>query len=59
VIASAIGAAATAIGVLLAYDSYYWGSSRRGYPVSFFVVSLVFVAYLLAGLSSTNRRRGA
>jgi zinc/manganese transport system permease protein len=59
VIASAIGVAATAIGVLLAYDSYYWGSSRHGYPVSFFVVSLVFVAYLLAGLSSTNRRRGA
>ena len=49
VTAAAVGAACCWIGVLLAYDSYYWGSSRHGYPVSFFVVALVFVAYLGSG----------
>jgi zinc/manganese transport system permease protein len=57
--ASAIGVGSSSIGVLLAYDSYYWGSSRHGYPVSFFIVSLVFLAYLLAGLSPTARGRGS
>jgi zinc/manganese transport system permease protein len=60
VIAAVIGVAATWLGVLLAYDSYYWGSSRNGYPVSFFIVALAFVAYLASGLppvrSLTNRR---
>jgi zinc/manganese transport system permease protein len=53
--ASAIGVGATTIGVLLAYDSYYWGASHRGYPVSFFVVVLVFVGYLLSGLAGRRR----
>ena len=46
-----IGVAATWVGILLTYDSYYWGSARR-LPVSFFIVAVVFAAYLLAGLSS-------
>lgn len=50
VVAAAIGVMATWLGVLLSYDSYYWGSSGNGWPVSFFVVSLVFVAYLASGL---------
>jgi len=41
---------ATWLGVLLAYDSYYWGSSHQALPVSFFIVVLVFAAYLLSGL---------
>jgi zinc/manganese transport system permease protein len=49
--ASLIGVAATWVGILLTYDSYYWGSARR-LPVSFFIVAVVFAAYLLAGLCS-------
>ena len=46
----AIGVAATWLGVLLAYDSYYWFPARGGWPVSFFVVTLIFLLYLaLAG----------
>jgi zinc/manganese transport system permease protein len=48
VIAVAIGVAATWLGVLLAYDSYYWFPTRDGWPVSFFVVTLVFLIYLLS-----------
>jgi zinc/manganese transport system permease protein len=55
-----IGVVATWLGVLLAYDSYYWGSSHNGYPVSFFIVALCFLAYLASGLpfvrTLTNRR---
>lgn len=51
-----IGVAATWLGILLTYDSYYWGDSRQGLPVSFFIVAVVFGAYLLSGLCS---RRGA
>ena len=43
-----IGLAATWLGVLLAYDSYYWPPAHQGWPVSFFVVALVLVAYLLS-----------
>jgi zinc/manganese transport system permease protein len=50
VVASLIGVVATWLGVLLAYDSYYWGSSHQALPVSFFIVTLVFAAYLLSGL---------
>ena len=49
-VASLIGVVATWLGVLLAYDSYYWGSSHQALPVSFFIVVLVFAAYLLSGL---------
>ena len=44
--AAAIGTAATWIAILLAYDSYDWPPSRHGWPVSFFVVALVLIAYL-------------
>jgi zinc/manganese transport system permease protein len=47
VAAAAVGIAATWIGVVLAYDSFYWPPSGRGWPVSFFVVTLVLVGYLL------------
>jgi zinc/manganese transport system permease protein len=61
VAASVIGVAATWIGVLLSYDSYYWGSARNGWPVSFFIVALVFLAYLATELPvvrSLALRRG-
>jgi zinc/manganese transport system permease protein len=53
-----IGLAATWLGILLAYDSYYWPPARHGWPVSFFVVTLVVVFYLLAQLPMTRARRG-
>jgi zinc/manganese transport system permease protein len=55
--AALIGAGATWIGVLLAYDSYYWGSSQNGWPVSFFIVGVVFVTYLISGLHFVRRAR--
>ena len=41
-----IGLAATWLGVLLAYDSFYWPPARHGWPVSFFVVTLIFLGYV-------------
>jgi zinc/manganese transport system permease protein len=59
-VAALIGVAVTWLGILLAYDSYYWPPARRGWPVSFFVVTLVFVVYLLADLASRRTgRKGA
>jgi zinc/manganese transport system permease protein len=49
-----IGVLATWLGVLLAYDSYYWGSSHLGLPVSFFIVAVIFAAYLASGLAATR-----
>jgi zinc/manganese transport system permease protein len=51
-----IGVLATVAGVLLAYDSYYWGSSHRALPVSFFVVAIVFGTYLASGLVQKGGR---
>jgi zinc/manganese transport system permease protein len=51
-----IGVAATWLGVLLAYDSYYWPPSGRGWPVSFFVVVLILIFYLLAQVAGQNTR---
>jgi zinc/manganese transport system permease protein len=50
VAAAVLGVVATFLGVLLAYDSYYWSSSHNGLPVSFFVVAVSFVCYLLSGV---------
>jgi zinc/manganese transport system permease protein len=50
VVACVIGVGTTWIGVLLAFDSYYWGAKHTGIPVSFMVVALIFVLYLVTGL---------
>lgn len=50
VVACVIGVGTTWIGVLLAFDSYYWGAKHTGIPVSFMVVALIFVLYLATGL---------
>jgi len=55
--AGLIGLGGTWIGVLLAYDSVYWGSSRQGLPVSFFIVAVLFVSYLASGLPALRPRR--
>jgi len=55
--AALIGVAVTWLGILLAYDSFYWPPAGRGWPVSFFVVTLVFVVYLVADLLGRRRTR--
>lgn len=54
-----MGVAAMWVGILLAYDSDHWPPGGRTWPASFFVVSLVFCAYLLSGLPAAVRRRRA
>ena len=57
--AGLLGLAAIWLGILLAYDSYYWPPQRHGWPVSFFVVTLILIAYLLAGrLPARGGNRG-
>lgn len=59
--AAGIGIAATWLGILLTYDSYYWPPARKGWPVSFFVVTAIFIFYLAADLWSwrqATRARG-
>jgi zinc/manganese transport system permease protein len=64
--AAGTGLVATWLGVLLAYDSADWLPGVNGLPVSFFIVALVFTAYLaamllgaVAGRRHTARRRDA
>jgi zinc/manganese transport system permease protein len=38
---------ATAGGIILAYDSFYWSSSGRGVPVSFLIVVILMALYAL------------
>jgi zinc/manganese transport system permease protein len=56
--AGAIGLAAMWISILLAYDSYSWPPVHHGWPVSFFVVTLVLLAYITARVFSGRRRTG-
>ena len=58
VLAAAIGLGATWGGIVLAYESFYW-TPGRGWPVSFFIVALVFAAYLLAGALAAHQPRRA
>jgi zinc/manganese transport system permease protein len=56
-----VGVASTWIGTLLAYDSADWGSGHYYLPVSFFIVALVFIAYVASGvrLRSTGGQSAA
>jgi zinc/manganese transport system permease protein len=56
--ATGLGVGATWLGVLLAYDSAEWGSGHDTLPVSFFIVAIVFVAYLLSGLAARQAGGG-
>ncbi len=47
-VAALTGLAATWLGIVLSYDSYYWPPYGHGWPVSFFVVALVLTGYLLS-----------
>jgi zinc/manganese transport system permease protein len=57
--ASLTGVLATWLGVLLAYDSYYWGSSHQGLPVSFFIVAVIFLTYLASALPAGRAARSS
>jgi zinc/manganese transport system permease protein len=46
VCAATLGIGAMWLGIVLAYDSYAWPPRHHGWPVSFFVVTLVLLAYL-------------
>jgi zinc/manganese transport system permease protein len=49
------GIAASWLGIVLAYDSYYWPPYGHGWPVSFFVVALVLIGYLLTYVKRPRR----
>lgn len=55
--AGALGVAATWLGIVLAYDSFHWPPAGHGWPVSFFVVTIVLLLYLLSGLPARLRSR--
>jgi zinc/manganese transport system permease protein len=53
--ACVLGVATTWLGILMAYDSFYWIPSSQGLPVSFFIVALVLLAYLASGVPVVRR----
>ena len=55
VTAAVLGVLAVWLGVVLAYDSFYWPPAGRGWPVSFFVVTLIVAGYLLTFLRRGRR----
>ena len=57
--AATIGVLACWLGTLLAYDSYRWPPAGDGWPVSFFVVALIFLAYLAGGVRTRARKPAA
>jgi zinc/manganese transport system permease protein len=54
--AAVLGVATTWLGIVLAYDSFDWASSHPTIPVSFWVVVLIVVTYLLSSLVARVRR---
>jgi zinc/manganese transport system permease protein len=55
VCAAVLGIGAMWLGIVLAYDSYAWPPHHHGWPVSFFVVTLVLLAYLASRIVPTRR----
>ncbi len=55
-LAALIGVGATWGGIYLAYVSYDW-TPERGWPVSFFIVTIIFTVYLLTGLPRARREQ--
>jgi zinc/manganese transport system permease protein len=55
--AAGIGVVVTWAGIVMAFDSYTWPPVHQGWPVSFFVVSLVLLVYLPAQLTGRRERR--
>jgi zinc/manganese transport system permease protein len=57
VLAVVFGVVATWLGITFAYDSFYWFPSRRGLPVSFFVVMVIVVEFGVVTTVHTFRAR--
>jgi zinc/manganese transport system permease protein len=57
-LAVGLGVATTWLGIVLAYDSYDWGASQSGLPVSFCVVALVVLVYLGSSVAAWRGRSG-
>jgi zinc/manganese transport system permease protein len=55
--AAGIGIGAMWLGIGLAYDSYEWPPAGHGWPISFFVVTIVFILYLISGLPQRRHKR--
>jgi zinc/manganese transport system permease protein len=55
--AALIAIAATWVGIVLAYDSFTWPPRHDGWPVSFFIVALIFAAFLAAQMADRRGRR--
>ncbi|MCL5048667.1 MAG: metal ABC transporter permease [Firmicutes bacterium] len=55
--ASLIGGVSIFLGLLLSYDSYTWPPYHHGWPVSFFVVAVIFIIYLLTLLKPEAKTR--
>jgi zinc/manganese transport system permease protein len=55
VCAALVGIGVMWLGILLAYDSYTW--PHHGWPVSFFVVTLVLIAYIASRVIPAPRKR--
>lgn len=56
-LAAAVGTGAIWLGAWLSYASVHWPPGGRGWPVSFFVVALLFTAYAATMPVPTRRRR--
>jgi zinc/manganese transport system permease protein len=56
VAAAVIAVVMTWLGVVLAYDSFNWPPSHDGWPVSFFIVTLIFLGFVAAQLAGRGRR---
>jgi zinc/manganese transport system permease protein len=55
-VAALIAVLATWLGIVLAYDSFSWPPSHDGWPVSFFIVTLIFLAFVGAQIVGRRRR---
>ncbi len=56
-IAIAIGVGSTWLGIVISFASYSWFAGAHSWPVSFCIVLVVFVAYLLSGIAIPVRAR--
>jgi zinc/manganese transport system permease protein len=56
-VAMALGVGSTWAGIVLSYDSYEWFNGERSWPVSFCIVAVVFIVYLLSGAVTPLRGR--
>jgi zinc/manganese transport system permease protein len=56
-VAGIVGVGTMWLGIVLAYDSFDWPPLHHGWPVSFFVVTLIFICYLLSGIPGARRAR--